>query len=317
MDPYALGIGALVSLIGGVADSSEKNKALGLQTDARKKLQDIKEPTIEEQQLALEKLQRGEKLTPVELQAVQMGSSAMEDISTDPRLKQAQLDALTSLQGISDSGGLQLTDRANLEKLLGQAATSDKGRRDAVTQNMQERGMGGSGLELAAKLASAQDASMQQNQAATNTAAQAQQNALQALQQGGALAGDIRGQDFNQEAAKAQAMDEISRFNAANQQQANTINAGYGMQANQYNTDRGNQVLDQNTNIANQQQTYNKGLYQQQFDNSLAKQNAVANATKEEAGQVNKIGSQISQGLGTVGQGIMQYGAPKRKKDEE
>lgn len=317
MDPLSLVGGGLSSLLGGIFGISQADQARQLQEQQRNSILGIKVPTIEEQQLLLERLQRGESLTPAEMQAAQVDRSAFEDISSDPRLKQSQMDALSALQGISNSGGLQLQDQANLQKLLGQAATDDKGRRDAIQQQMAERGMAGGGLELAQKLASTQDASTRQNQAATDTAAQAQQNALQALMQGGQLGGQIRGQDFDQQARAAQARDAIAQFNAQNSQQANMRNADNRQAANMYNTDRANQVLDANTGISNQQQTFNKGLYQNQFNNQLQKQNAAANATKEQAAQLNNIGNAVSSGLGTVGQGIMQYGTSKKKREEE
>lgn len=315
MDPISLG-GGLVSLIGGIFGGASEAEAAGLSREQLNRILGIKEPTIEEQKLALEKYQRGEKLTPAEMSAAGVGDSAFEDISTDPRLKAAQLDALAGLQGVSDAGGMTLTDNANLQKLLGEAATADKGRRDAITQNMAERGMGGTGMELAAKLQAAQDASMQQNQAATDTAANAQARALQALQQSGDMAGAIRGQDFNQDAAKAAARDEIARFNAENRQQSNLVNTQNMMDTNRFNTERGNDVMDANTELSNQEQTYNKGLYQNQFNNALAKQELASNASKEAASGISKVGSQISGAAGTIGQGIMQYGAPGKKKKE-
>lgn len=319
MDPLSLVGGGLSSLLGGIFGMSQADKARQLQEQQAQAIQGIKVPTIEEQQLLLERLQRGESLTPAEMQAAQVDRSAFEDISSDPRLKQSQMDALSALQGISNSGGLMLGDQANLQKLLGQAASDDRGRREAIQQNLQERNMAGSGMELAQKLASAQDASTRQNQAATDTAAQAQQNALQALMQGGQLGGQIRGQDFDQQARAAQARDSIAQFNAQNSQQANLQNMQNRQAANVYNTDRGNQVLDQNVGISNQQQTYNKGLFQNQFNNQLQKQNAAANAVKEQAGQLNNMGNAVSSGLGTVGQGFFKYGAPQKKKtsDEE
>lgn len=314
MDPLSIVGGGLSSLLGGIFGSSQADKARQLQEQQAQAIQGIKIPTLEEQQLLLERLQRGESLTPAEMQAAQIDRSAFEDISSDPRLKQSQMDALSSLQGISNSGGLMLGDQANLQKLLGQASTDDKGRRDAIQQQMQERGMAGSGLELAQKLSSAQDASTRQNQAATDTAAQAQQNALQALMQGGQLGGQIRGQDFDQQARAAQARDSIAQFNAQNSQQANLQNTQNRQAANEYNTGRANQVLDQNTGISNQQQTINKGLIQSQFNNQLAKQKEAANATKEQASQTNNVGNYVAESLGTIGQGFGQYATPQKKK---
>jgi hypothetical protein len=164
------------------------------------------------------------------------GDTEMSDINTDPRLVDAQMQALTGLQGVADSGGMTLADEAALNRIQGQSAQADKGRRDAILQNMQARGMGGSGLELLAQLQSSQAATDQASQQGLDVAGMAQQRALDAMMRGGSLAGDIRGQGFGEQAAIKSAQDEINKFNAANLTQGSQFNTGNLNQGEQFNT---------------------------------------------------------------------------------
>jgi hypothetical protein len=162
--------------------------------------------------------------------------SAMEGVSTDPRLKQAQLAALASMQEIGSSGGMTATERAQLARVQGEVAQADRGRREAILQNMRSRGMGGSGMELLAQLQSSQGATDRASQAGLDIAGMAQQRALQAINQAGGMAGGIRGQDFDEQSQIAAARDAIAKFNAANTQQANQFNAGQLNNMGQFNS---------------------------------------------------------------------------------
>lgn len=175
---------------------------------------------------------------PVETALAQtylQGDTEMQGIEVDPRLKEAQIAALAGLQDISDSGGMTLTDEANLNRIQSQTAQADKGRRDAILQNMQARGMGGSGLELLAQLQSSQAATDQASQQGLDVAGMAQQRALDALMRGGALSGEVRGQDFGEQAAIRSAQDEINAFNAANLTRGSQFDASNINQGRQFN----------------------------------------------------------------------------------
>lgn len=151
------------------------------------------------------------------LDAVLQGPSAMNNVSTDPRLAAAQMQALQSLQDVASNGGMTAEDNANLSRIQSQSAQADKGRRDAILQNMQARGMGGSGNELLAQLQSSQAATDRQSQAGLDVAGMAQSRALQAMQQQGAMAGDIRGQEWGEKSQQALATDQINQFNTGTQ----------------------------------------------------------------------------------------------------
>ena len=158
-----------------------------------------------------------------------ISSSAYDDIALDPSTREAQMRALASLENIGDAGGMTAIDEANMNRALNQSGSQARGQREAVMQNMQARGLGGSGMELLAQLQANQAAQNQANQNSLDIAGMAQQRALDAIMQGGQMAGQMRGQDFEMEARRAAAKDAINQFNATNlygmnQNNANTIN---------------------------------------------------------------------------------------------
>lgn len=272
---------------------------------------DMQAPDIADMEIQLQQLVQQGVLSPEDAQAALVGDSEMKGISLDPNLKAAQMDALSGLQEISDGGGLTLSDEANLRKIQDQINTEARGSREAILQNAQARGLGGSGLELLSQMQNQQDAATRASRAGLDTAAQAQERALQALIQGGETAGNIRGQDFNEQAQIAQAQDAISKFNAQNQQQVNMMNTQSRNDAQRANLASKQGVSDANANLANQQQMYNKGLKQQDFDNrmaitagraGIANQNA-ANQAAANAARANAINQTIGAGL-SAGAGL-------------
>jgi len=177
-----------------------------------------------------------ENMTPEMAQAAMQGRSEMEGIETDPRLRDAQMDALLSLQDISDRGGRSAEDDANLMRTQNQNAQADRGRRESILQNMAQRGMGGSGMELLAQLDSSQAATDRSAQQGLDIAALAQLRQQDALMNAGQMGGSIRGQDFGEKSQVAQAQDAINRFNTATSTQNNQFNANTANNANQFNT---------------------------------------------------------------------------------
>lgn len=269
----------------------------------------LETPEVTSMELQLQQLVEQGVLTPEDAQAALVGESAMGGITLDPNLKQAQLDALAGLQDISSSGGMTLSDQANLNKIQGDLQTQARGSREAILQNAQMRGMGGSGLEMLSQMQNQQDAATRANQAGTDTAASARDRALQALIQGGETAGNIRGQDFNEKSQIAQAQDAISKFNAQNQQQINMTNTAARNNAQAANLQNKQNIANQNTANANMQQQYNKNLKQQDFQNKksiadgrsgIATQNA-ANQGANSQGAANAFNNMVGIGATVAG----------------
>jgi len=165
---------------------------------------------------------------------VQAGPSRMEGISTDPNLRAAQLKALEQLQSMGE-GGLTAGDRFTMEQIAQDEARRERGARDAIMQNMQSRGVQGSGLELAQMLGAQQGAAERRSMRDLGVEAQAQQRALDAIMQAGELGGSIRGQEFGEKSDIASAADIINRYNAGMRADIQGANTAALNEAQRYN----------------------------------------------------------------------------------
>lgn len=245
--------------------------------------QEMQLPSIADQELQLQELVQQGILTPEQAQAQLVGRSEMDGITLDPKLKTAQMEALAGLQDISSSGGMTNMDRANLNRIKSEEDAAARGKREAILSNAQARGMGGSGLELMSQMKNQQESASRTAQRDLDVAGMAQQRALQALMQGGDMAGRIQGQDFSQQAQTAQANDAISKFNAQNKQQVGMANVAANNDAQARNLAAKQSVSDINSNLKNQQQMHNKGLLQSNFENDMRKRQAQAGLAAQNA----------------------------------
>jgi hypothetical protein len=293
----------------------------GLDKQAVDLLQSTETPDIEGMKLQLEQLVQQGQISPEEAQTYLQQSSAMNNISLDPKFKQAQMDALSSLQDIGNNHGVTAADQAQLNDIQTQEDTHARGAREAILQNAQARGVGGSGAELLSQMTNQQDAATRASNRGFDVAANAQQRALAALQAAGQMGGQLQNNQFNQQAQIANANDSISRFNTANQQNQENMNVGARNAAQQANLANQQSIANQNVDMANKQQQYNKQLSQTDFENQMKKNQAVAGAlnktgANQQANQSanDQIGRQmIGMGLGAAAA----FSDEKLKKDVE
>lgn len=302
-------IGAGGNIVGGVMASQAAEKAAAQaaaiqeQNYQRNKalLESIGIPSIEAQEIALTNPEYVGDLV-AEIQ----GDSALTEISTDPRLRQNQMDVLAQLQGLSETG-LGTTDRIALDEATEAANQADKSRRASILSQMAQRGTLDSGAQLAAQLQSASQANEDQLAASRNIAKQAQAGRLNAMNSLAQQSSNLENLDYNRAANVATAQDAIQRFNAQTRNQAN-----------QYNTTAKQNLANQASTNANQQQMYNKGLIQQDYNNRLNRANAqigmnsnnannqAQSALTAGAGRANMY-SQIGSGIGNAASSIGNY----------
>jgi len=143
------------------------------------------------------------------------GPSEMMKLQANP----AQLAALKQLQEVGSAGGLDPQSVAAQQQALYKSAQQDQANRAAVLSGMAQRGQMSGGAGLAGQLAGQQESTQANAMAATQASADARTRALQAMQGAGQLGGQL----WNQEAAKAQAQDQINQFNATNALKAQQI----------------------------------------------------------------------------------------------
>lgn len=313
MDPATMAIlgSAGANILGGVLSGNAAKKGAAQAAAAQQEmynknmalLESVGIPSVEAQRIALE---NPENIG--ELVAEMQGSSAMEGISTDPRLRENQMNQLAQLQELSQQG-LSTVDRIAMDDANQEATSADKSRRAQMLSQMAQRGTADSGAQMIAQLASIESANQQANQASDNIAKNAYNNRIGAMNQLAQSSANMQNTDFNQKSQVASAQDAIQRFNAQTRNQTN-----------QYNNQAQQNIANQKSSNANQQEMYNKGLLQQDYQNRLQKaqsqaglnsvqgQNMAQNALTAGAGKANMFSS-IGQGIGNAATAYGSYAA--------
>lgn len=305
------GIGAGLSAAAGASAMDRANtSAREAQDRAIQEFLAVTVPNPVDQQLILEQFKTTGKMDPRLAHAFQQAQSKMSEIQTDPALQQAQMSALKSLENIGQNGGHTLEQDAYLNDVTNKVNTQNAGREGAIQQGLAMRGMGQQGgLGLAAQEMNNQNATQIQSDASLKAAAQAQQNALQALQGAGSMAGQQQQNQFNQRSQVAHAQDAINQFNTQMNQGVENQNVGAQNQAQQYNLNNAQNTANQNTQLNNYQQQYNKQLLQNQFQNQMQKAQGVAAGRQGQAGLYTQQGQQAGNMWGNIGQGLVKAGA--------
>lgn len=112
-----------------------------------------------------------------------------------PDMRRNMSSAVDYLRNLYSEGGMDAQSRAALGQAQQANAAREQGARGAITQNAAMRGVGGSGTEIAAQLANQQGAANRNAMAGAQSAADARQRAIAALQGSASIAGGVRGQD--------------------------------------------------------------------------------------------------------------------------
>jgi hypothetical protein len=162
--------------------------------------------------------------------AEKAGVSATEGIPRDFGNLTARNRAIQAIIDEGLAGGNTLQSQLELEQARRATAAQETQGRAALMQQARARGLGGNAAllgQMQAQQAGADRLSM----AGLQTAADARTRALQALSQGGGMAGQAEEADFGRAARVAESRDAMARFNAQQAQQANLYNAGLAQQA--------------------------------------------------------------------------------------
>lgn len=300
-------IGGLANLAGGIIGNSaaggDRGHARGLTDEAMAALQGVGIPADLANKIYFQQYQNSGNLTPAQEQAILANPSAAGQVKANPNLVNAQMQALNALHGLSQTG-MTSTDRARLNQIQQQAATQAEGQKQAILQNFAQRGMGGSGNELIAKLQAAQNATNQANQAGLNVAGMAQQNALQALGQYSQQAGQMNQQQFGQQSEAAQAQDLLNRFNVQNQLGQQQRNVAGQNQAQMYNLQNAQQIANANIAQQNQELLRQKQAQQQIFQDQMQRGGALSGADFAGSNAYNNMGNQTANQWANIGSGV-------------
>jgi hypothetical protein len=289
-------------IIGNVAAGGAREDANNAYNDALAQWTNMQAPDVEKMRLALEEYQSTGVMTPEMQQAINLGQTEMQNVSTDPRLKNSQMAALEQISGMA-SGQPSAADMAGFELSRQNAAGEMQAKNNQVLQEMQQRGQAGSGAELLAKLKNNQSGA-DMLQKAQLEQAQAMQNArIQALAQQANMSNSIRGQDYDEQSNLAQAKDAIAKFNAANQQNVSNSNVAIKNQAQLGNLDKSQSLANSNVDLRNKEQITNKNLQQLDYENKLQIAQGRSGAYTAKGNQSNQRAAETAGMWSGIGQG--------------
>jgi hypothetical protein len=316
-------IGGAGSLLGGLFGASAQDRAteqqMRMMQQMKAELDAI--PLPELKAAKLEEYKQTGLLTPQMEQVINAGPSALEDITVDPRLRNAQYKALDELSNISDAG-YTVEEQAAMQKILDQVNAQEQGQRGALMQNMQSRGLSGSGIELANNLSNIQGGSDRAAEQGLNVAANAQARKMAALGQLANLGAGMEKTQWGEQSDVANAKDLINKFNIQNQIGTQQRNVASGNAAQQYNLGNAQQLSNANTDIRNTMAQQPNALAQQKYNNQIAKYGQQAGVNQ---GISNLYGQQgqnqasaalgIGRGIGTAANAIGSYYAEAPLRD--
>lgn len=228
----------------------------------------------------------------------QIDEAQYQTIQEDPLLRSRQMDSLTKLAGLADTG-LSAADEAGYDQARKIGAQASRAGREATLADARARGVSGSGLEFATReIANQEGAGRAQTAALQQAADAARQRALYQQAYGSAVSA-ARGDDFRANQANTNI---INQFNQANTQARNA--------ANMANVDLKN-------NAQRDNQTGRNQTAQQNFDNSMARAGGIAGqygqqaqaAAAAGAARTSELNQLVGAGIGAVGS---YYGAKKK-----
>jgi hypothetical protein len=309
--PY---LSAAAPILGGLLGNSSANagaqQKAAAAAQALAQLNSVGLPPDLSKALVLQHFQQQGTLTPELMQNINLQSSQVAQIQEDPSLKSAQMEALGTLGQVS-RGGLQAGDRAAYNELRQKTQQDAEANRQSILQRMLSQGQGSSGNALIAQLQAGQSAEDQASAQGDRLAASASQNALQALNQRAQLAGNVRGQDFSANQAKAQALDDRNRFLANNSMavQQSNINARNNAQAS--NLQAKQNISNANVGMTNDETQRQNQAKQDYWNNQLrlatTKANAInsqgsvlADNSQKQADRYSKLGSSVGDAFGAL-----------------
>lgn len=313
------GLSAAGSIAGGIMGNKAAKKqsaaAQAMFNAQMARLEGLQIPDIEKQKIVLKELSSQGVFTPEQEQAIQQQITEMESISVDPRLKAAQMNALQTLSQMGQTP-FDATEKAEMNQMRREVAGQEEARQKSILQSLAQRGMLGSGQELAQRLSSSQGSADRASQQSDALTAMAQRRMLESVAQAGNMATNMNTQEFDQQAQTKRAQDVINQFNTQNSRDVQMRNIGAKNVAGADALANKQRIADENIATQNKQEMYNKGLLQQKFENEYRKATGAASAYGDQAGRLydqvaNKAQSTMNMysGAGQALAGIFKPGA--------
>jgi len=297
-------IGSAISLFGQFKSAKGSADQAAMYNNAWQVVAAVTPPSLQALTIALMHEVVQGTMTPEMATAQLQESTAMAGVQIPQELLDAQYMALNQIKDVVQSGGLTDIDKAKINDIKTELATWARGQRDATKQSFAQRGLAGSGMELLQQQMANQSSAESGYKQGMDVGRLAAERSLQAMGQLGNLSSSMRGQDFAEQAAKAQAEDQRLRFNAQMRQQTEQSNVASRNAAQLANLQNAQGVAARNTQndlavaLANQKSTAGD------YESRLRQATAVASGQLAGAKGMGEANKQETAAYGAIGQSI-------------
>lgn len=312
---WAAAIPVVTGIIGNMMASGDRGAASNAYNQAVSELLAIGMPPDLSREVVMQQFQSAGVLTPELEQEIKLNESKLSQVQEDPATRNAQMQALQLLQ--QSGRGISPQDRLKFNEMRDQVQRDAEAKRQQIIQNFRQRGMGGSGAELASQLMQGQASANQASLEGDRIAAASAQNALDSIARAGTLGGQIRGQDFDVASTKARAEDELNRFNTQNQINRQSRNVSSTNQARQTNLANAQDILNKNTNLSNaerqRQNEARRTYWQDQMTRSQARAGAYNQQGNTATNNANRTANQWVQGGTAIAGAVNAWNKPADK----
>ena len=237
--------------------------------------------------------------------------AALPEDNAQSRSMQAR--ALQEMLAVAENG-MPVQDRIAAQNAQQAMAAQNQRLQNSVIQNMQERGLGSGGDELAARMIGNQQSADMARGMGSDLASQALQRRLAAISGAGQQASSLRGMDFGVSSGRADAMNRFNEWASSLGTQAAQYNAAAGERAQQYNLGNSQRISDTNqmSRYATDQSNLNRqnSLRGQTFQDRVQQTSGLSGAhtqmanwrAAEQAGR-ERMFQDIGAGVGNLGGG--------------
>jgi hypothetical protein len=318
--PWVAAAAAAMNMAGGIIGGQSQRDAATQAGDAQKKamlayidkLDKVGMPPDQSALLILDQYQQAGILTPQLEQQLQDTVNEFKNIKTNEAARNQQIQVLRQMAQYGRAG-LTPDEAAEMRKARQGVQQDLEAKQQQIIQNLAARGQAGSGAEIAARLGASQAAADRASEESDRVSSLAQQRALQALIQQSGMANQLRGQDFSEDSARAEAQNVMNRFDRQNQigiGQRNVHSQNLAQESNLQNLQR---IKDSNVEQSNKEK-YNQLQRQRQnwldkLDYARAYQAPLTDygdaAARQASGEQQAVGKMWSEGLGGAAKGMM------------
>lgn len=163
----------------------------------------------------------------------------------------AQKTAMRRFMNIGE-GGFDPAYQQRVQNAKRQAQGEAQSRSDSIMQDFQRRGMGGSGMELAAKMGGASQSMDRNAQMGMQAEADAYRNQLNSLSRGSDIGGQIQDRDIGVQSKNAQIINSFNQRMSKRHQDWANMRANAMNQADLRNIQEAQRISEHNANTQNQ-----------------------------------------------------------------